>query len=493
MEFLLLLLLPLFALPGGGSDAESEGAEGLAEDDGAKSAAAYSTETAGVTTRSDWLDLSEDPDIVDGLKGHDRIKGNGGDDTLSGGSGRDSLYGDDGDDLLSGGRDADLISGDQGNDSYGSVLGEAGNDRVYGAGGEDLLLDGLGHDSLFGGDGNDTLSAVLPGPDSAADVLDGGDGADILRCNNGDTLSGGLKDDTFVVYPGGDPVVITDFTTEAMADDPASNGDLLLILTPTDQSINLQDHISHRLADNGIDREVLLGSKVVAILQGPVTGLAAIETSSGDQSLLGWGKAGVDIMRGTGSADHLHGLGGNDQITARGGDDFVTDGEGDDLIHLGAGNDEFLGAEWSFNGPDLDDIRGGKGDDLLQSQYGSDTLHGDAGNDVLTAYDTPGQTGATGDYLSGGTGDDRLSGDAGDTLAGNEGADVFHAGPDGLVTVEDFQPAADSLLLQVGASAAISLSLSGSSDTLVTVDGTPMVMLRGILPADIPAASVRAA
>jgi Ca2+-binding RTX toxin-like protein len=498
MELLLLLLLPLLALPTNGSDnpSDDEG-EATAQDEATlASNASFAARQAasGATDGNDLLNLPSGADSVDGLAGNDTIDGNTGDDSLAGGPGNDSLLGDWGNDQLSGGLGNDAIYGGRGNDSYGSASGEAGSDLVYGGTQDDRLGDGLGADTLHGDDGRDTLfGAALDGFDLFADRLYGGNGSDLLTGDSGDSLSGGAKDDTFVIYPGGDPVVITDFQTEEMNPDPASDGDLLLILAPDGTLIDLQDHVWDRTAANGVDHEVLLGDKVVAVLKGPIDGDIWIEVQESTDQHSGWGGTGDNSVIGRNRADFLYGGDGDDQITGKAGDDFATDGQGDDRVDLGAGNDQYLGIEWADGASDNDDIHGGRGDDSLETTIGADTLHGDAGNDVIMALDASGQTGPVADFLSGGSGEDRLYGDAGDRMSGGSGADDFWVDGNGMVTVNDFQPGQDEVLLQVSRSAVITFAAANATDTLVLVDGTAMVTLRGILPAEIPPADVRAA
>ena len=175
-------------------------------------------------------------DTLSGDTGNDRLQGGAGDDLLFGGGGNDLLAGDEGNDSLLGGQgddqfivddhsgndlltggesgeiagdlldasaltgDAllDLSAGDAANPEDGTLtLGGAtitfseierftlgsGNDQVIGSEGADWVDAGSGNDTLTGGDGADTLNGGS-GQDhffgGIGDVIDGGDGVDVL-------------------------------------------------------------------------------------------------------------------------------------------------------------------------------------------------------------------------------------------------------------------------------------------------------------------------
>jgi len=88
--------------------------------------------TAGNDQLGGYNDISNN---INGLDGHDVLRGGLLKDTLIGGNGNDTLLGADGDDLLDGG---------------------AGNDELIGGSCRDRLTAGTGNDSLMGGIGDDT-------------------------------------------------------------------------------------------------------------------------------------------------------------------------------------------------------------------------------------------------------------------------------------------------------------------------------------------------
>ena len=98
----------------------------------------------------------------------------------------------------------DVLDGGQGEDV---LRGWEGNDRLQGKGGSDILAGGAGNDILIGSSGDDTLDGgqdfdVLLGGDGA-DVLTGGDGDDWLLGGSGaDVTRSGPQDDLIVLRAG---------------------------------------------------------------------------------------------------------------------------------------------------------------------------------------------------------------------------------------------------------------------------------------------------
>lgn len=161
-------------------------------------------------------------DLLFGNLDHDRLYGEDGKDWLFGGLGTDLLRGGNDDDFLAGGSGVDQLDGDDGNDR---LNGGSGNDRLFGDLGDDVLYGGDGDDSLngggfddveftgddrlYGGNGNDNLVGAF-----GNDHLNGGNGDDILNgaggngmfggrslgANEIDTLTGGARADTFVLF-----------------------------------------------------------------------------------------------------------------------------------------------------------------------------------------------------------------------------------------------------------------------------------------------------
>ena len=190
-----------------------------------------SAASGGVTINGlgghDYLRGSKFDDTIDGGDGNDRIFGDDGTNTMYGGLGRDSIvggsgtdtmYGEDGNDVLVGNGGADYLDGGAGQDKLNGsagndelhggddldyLYGGADDDLLFGDGAVDYLYGGTGTDELHGGDGNDKLRGeegtdILFG-DAGTDQLYGGDGDDILWGGAGqDFMDGEAGADRFM-------------------------------------------------------------------------------------------------------------------------------------------------------------------------------------------------------------------------------------------------------------------------------------------------------
>lgn len=108
-----------------------------------------------------FIEGTEDNEVIEGTKGNDFIGANNGNDILIGGKGNDELDGGNGNDILIGGK---------------------GNDWLVGGNDNDLLRGGRGNDLIFGGT-FDTFNPFPISPQSTSpskqiDILLGGHGAD---------------------------------------------------------------------------------------------------------------------------------------------------------------------------------------------------------------------------------------------------------------------------------------------------------------------------
>ena len=132
-----------------------------------------------------------------------------------------------------------------------------------------------------------------------------------------------------------------------------------------------------------------------------------------------------------------------------------------------------------LNGIDAtgDSLVGGLGDDVLIGALGADTLSGGDGADSLfgssdTTIDPANAVEDTdADVIDGGAGADFLFFGENDTVTGGEGADQFNLsnGVEGSVTITDFDPVEDSLLIQ-------SIPVDGVAVTSQEVDGDALVV-----------------
>jgi len=132
-----------------------------------------------------------------------------------------TILGTDGDDVLIADSDSNPSHGELSDDyildgGAGSdfLAGASGDDHLNGGTGEDILVGGLGKDTLYGGDGDDLIVAHqlywdIPADQDVADVIDAGDGDDILELGNFDVATGGKGLDVFKIL--GQQAVIEDF------------------------------------------------------------------------------------------------------------------------------------------------------------------------------------------------------------------------------------------------------------------------------------------
>ena len=371
---------------------------------------------------NDTITTGDDADFITGGSGDDSIDGGIDDDTISGGAdndyivggeGADSIQGDGGDDTIYGGLDPvypdglniiddgsggdpvdpdptngrDVIDGGEGNDL---IFGQDDDDTLSGGSGDDTLFGGIDEDSLSGGTGNDVL---LGG--QGADHVSGGDDADIIGAGIGDTIVGGEGGDD------NDSVVVSGLATVAYdGGDPSSEAGTI---TYYDDDLNETGTAEFSEIENVY-----------------VVGTASTNSALEDPSSVP-GALSVDgVVEGT-SGDDLIDLSytGDPEGDMVDNDDAVLPlVDEQDVIVAGAGNDTVEGHD------DSDVIFGGSGDDVLNGMGGNDAIDGGTGDDVLDG-------GAGRDILVGGDGDDTISGgnddaaDGGDLLYGQDGDDSF--------------------------------------------------------------------
>lgn len=304
MELLLLLLVPvaLGALFSGGGDDNTD-TPANPETDG--------NDVVRGVAADDTLDGGAGNDLLLGYRGDDTLSGGAGDDLMDGGLDDDQLFGGAGEDVLVGAAGDDSLQGGGGDDL---LMGGAGNDTLEGQDGDDLLLGSTGSDAMYGGAGDDVIDGISPtasrsledafsddraefstalrsqfGTDvtdadigrflndfaseegtHGADSLFGGAGNDLLTANDGDTVTGGAGNDSFGInwVTGNDPVAITDYDTSIQAG--GTTPELLRIFV--DDPTITNPVLGLRAAADGSSVDVLVGTNVVANLQGVAIG-----------------------------------------------------------------------------------------------------------------------------------------------------------------------------------------------------------------------------
>lgn len=231
------------------------------------------------TEEADRLTSGAGDDTVNGLGGDDQIFLGPGRDVANGGEGDDEIFGEGGGDVVTGGPGNDRIFlGDGFDESTEFVLDgvpqDLGDDLIRGGADNDVITDTHGSNQIFGEEGADVIFAVDNiGVEGQPDILSGGFGTDLIFGDDGDIITGGAREDTFVAVfdeANDDPVTITDYdpATETLTFDfhagefPAlTNGDLSSTYSPVQQIVRI-------LVDAGS------GPVVVAVLENQPAAIA---------------------------------------------------------------------------------------------------------------------------------------------------------------------------------------------------------------------------
>lgn len=352
-------------------------------------------------------------DNIDGGDDSDTISGDAGSDTLAGGSGDDSVNGGDNNDIITGGSGFDILIGGSGNDnldggSEGDNLdGGLGADTLFGGDGEDSILGGDQADSLNGGTGNDVLRGGtsndnLDGGDNndslygdanndtlrgsaGSDYLNGGEGVDsldggadgdtLVGGNGNDILNGGTGNDDLLGNGGSDTVQFTG----NWGDDTVNAGEVVVINgTTIDGS---QSAYTYTETSGGLLIEDTLGNSVLLHDWAADGDYGVVLPVAGGVNLVG--TPGNDTLTGTAYDDTIDGLAGDDSISGLGGHDSLVGGSGVDTLIGGNGNDTLESGDASAPTLQAESLDGGDGDDVLIGGVSLTDLHGGAGNDTL--------------------------------------------------------------------------------------------------------------
>lgn len=488
-------------------------------------------------------------DTLEGFGGNDTLKGGLGDDLLIGGTGADELIGGAGDDtasyvetfrlplfgLLASLEDASQNTGSAAGDSYTSIenlQSNGGDDTLIGDDGANSLTSGANADQLYGRGGDDELRG---GDDD--DALYGEDGADTLYGGAGDdTLTGGAGADELrggagidmASYAGAAAGVVAALANASLNTGEAA-GDTFTAVEQLEGSAH-GDDLRGEFGDNTI-----LGGDGFDTLRG----------NGGTDHL--YGDDGQDVLLGGAARDYLYGGNSHDSLSGQDGDDVLNGGGGADTLDGGAGfdvasyigaeagvtaalgypaanageaaNDVFVSIEGLFGSDHGDDLRGDAGDNVIAGGMGDDDLLGNSGNDTLFGEggaDTVDGSSGT-DWIEGGYGadlliggwgadtvlggaqDDVIDGEGGadelrggsgdDTMTGGSQADVFvfdGTEDEGVDTITDFDLAEDVLRFE-GVTAS-QLTVVGTLETLIVVDGLTAIVLQGVDSADLTSA-----
>jgi len=337
--------------------------------------------------------------------------------------------------------------------------GNAGANVIVGSWDENYLAGGAGDDTLAG---NPSQSAVHTFYDSPTDVLDGGDGNDVLLDSGYYSYYAYLNSSSILLGGAGNDFYVVDNPDTTEVYDSLGTDTVYLL-----RSGNLQ-------TAQGVERIVLTGGGTAAEYTkaldarnavARVAGGDPISVLSDSSAINATGNDDANTIVGNAYGNNLVGLAGNDTIYGNAGNDTLDGGAGNDSLIGGFGDDTYVlttgdvidelpdqgldtiksstltsvpvytnieGFEYSGSSnvlleyaaanttPDL--LTGGSGNDTINGYGGNDTLNGGLGNDSLTGGDAQ-------DSLTGGDGADRILGEAGDDyLHGGIGIDTLDGG-----------------------------------------------------------------
>ncbi|MFZ4774383.1 MAG: hypothetical protein ACOYM3_03415 [Terrimicrobiaceae bacterium] len=303
-----------------------------------------------------------------------------------------------------------------GNDDVNILSGNSGANVIIGNGGNDTILGGAGLDYLWGDDlarlqnGNDSLDGGISASPSLGDTMDGGLGNDTYVVDN---VNDWVMEAPTLVDDGGIDVVQTYVNFDPLPATDTNN------VTRAPSFANL-DIASFALIENFVFMDDTLRGVGV-----PIRGV---------------GNAQGNLFTGNTENNVILGLGGDDTILGNAGDDSLY-GDRDietpvydpltgkypsnpgayDISSLPVLDQDLLVGVGGALENGWDSLVGGDGNDALFGEGGNDTLIGGDGNDCL-------QGGADADSMIGGTGSDAYYVDNYDDVVIenlNEGTDVI--------------------------------------------------------------------
>ena len=267
-------------------------------------------------------------DTVYGQKGNDLIFGGNGADALYGGEGHDTIYGGDGPEVTDGGAGDDLIFGDSSESAAGGVdllIGGLGNDTIYGGVGIDELIGNGGDDVMFGGGDTDPFTRAGDGND----YVDGGAVGDNLYGDAGDDLIVGGDDQDIVQGGEGDDILRPGRPSQALGGGPDEilGGDGF-----RDNGFDIVEFNDWDPGPTGVDTDLNQQANPLLAVDGitPNAAMTQVEGVIGtqnDDNLIGDSFRGADHEAGPSNGSNwLIGGTGNDSFTGNGGNDVIIGG-----------------------------------------------------------------------------------------------------------------------------------------------------------------------
>lgn len=345
------------------------------------------------TTRIVGTDSSE---RLDGTPGFDNIDAFGGDDTIFGFEGSDWILPGPGDDVVDAAEGWDAV--DYGQDEpRGATMGVSVDL------GAQTATDSYGDtDTLVG------INRVVA--THFADTLVGSDSDEAFDPFGGDDMIDGLGGIDQLVYHWSPTGAVTSPIDIQFSAVTAGSGTVLDPFGDTDTFVNIEsvqgtplgDTILGGLGDQsfygfggpdtidggaGID---FVGYRDDASLGGPgalVVDLSIVDGAGFSSAVDGFGDTdklrNVENLDGTGVGDQITGNAVNNSFNGRAGDDTIAGGAGSDYIEGGLGNDDLSGdadADWLLGDAGMDTLTGGPGDDQLWGGIDADLFRFAAGS-----------------------------------------------------------------------------------------------------------------
>jgi Ca2+-binding RTX toxin-like protein len=421
------------------------------------------------------------------------LAGGAGDDTLNGGAGADQLIGGAGTDTLSYIGSASAVTVDLsaqtavGGDAAGDIF--SGIENVVGGSNGDTIAGNSAANVLDGGDGMDTLSyassvagilvnlgtGTASGGDAAGDTVlnfenvTGGAGNDVLVGSGGaNMLSGGAGNDTLIGGAGADSLnggLGNDILWGDVNDVSFIGGGGYDVLAFTD----------------AVDHTISLGTAGIGTVIGNA-GVDVIDMTGATNSLLliAWGGANNDTITMGASVGYAYGQDGNDRLIGGNAIDVLIGGAGADILYGNGGNDVLWvdGSDTFDGGAGIDwvIVENAVGTTLVIGNNGVEVAAGNIGNDTIDARTNTagvvlwGNLGA--DHLYGGTGTDHYYGGGSDGVR-----DTFHMQRGwGLDLIWDWENGVDRIDLSgSGLTSFSQLTLTASGNFAIVSSGANQI------------------
>jgi Ca2+-binding RTX toxin-like protein len=324
----------------------------------------------------------------------------------------------------------DTIDAGAGNDR---IYAQAGNDTINAGSGDDIIDDGTGNDIVNAGTGNDTIIGS-----AGADKIDGGEGVDTLSfANSKDAVSvnlstgigsqGDAAGDTYksienVTGTSGNDTIIGNSNANVI---DGGDGDDIIVGSTQVEPMKIEAILAQ---DNTLTFNAETGKFYKVVTSGASFNDA---TLAAQNTVVNGVPGRLVTIRSAAENAFVDRIAGNSSVWI-GGSDAGKEGEwkwanGDKFSQIEKSVD---GQYTNWNGGEPNDV-GADGEDALQMYDGGkwNDLNSAANLAYVIEWDAPAVVAGAGDTLIGGAGNDRITGStANDTIRGGDGNDVIIGG-----------------------------------------------------------------